>query len=158
MLAIFHLVWCAILWLLAHPGKIGPKRAAIVALLLGALPRVFIALARLPTAWMNNEWGFAELIAFEALTVLWIAYLALHAAGRITAANKLAFPMLVFAAVECIGTLMSAANVASGLIQGVLASYWWKAAAAALYGIAQVWYLREAARQSLNPEPHWNRL
>lgn len=158
MLTIFHLVWCALLWLLAHPGRIGPKRAAILALFAGALPRVLLALARLPAAWMNNGWGFADLIAFEALTALWIVYLALQVAGKASVANKLAFPMMVLAAVECVGTLMSAANVASGLIQGVLASYWWKAAAAALYGIGQVWYLRETARPSLHPEPHWNRL
>jgi hypothetical protein len=48
--------------------------------------------------------------------------------------------------------------VMAGLVQGVLANSWWKSTAALLYGVAQVWYLREVARQSLQPEPHWNRL
>ena len=143
---------------MAHPNKIGFKRAAALTLLAGAVPRTFIAIARLPTAWMNNEWGFAELIAFESLTVLWLVFLAMQALGRGATANKLAFPMMVFAAVECIGGLAAAAGVMSALFQGVLPGSWWRAAAALLYGMAQVWYLREAARQSLQPEPHWNRL
>jgi hypothetical protein len=158
VLTIFHLVWCALLWLLAHPNKIGVRRAATTALIAGALPRAFFAIARLPTAWMNNQWGFAELIAFEALTALWLVFLTLQALGRSAAANKLAFPMMVFAAVECIGGLVAAASVMSALIQGALPSSWWRVGAALLYGVAQVWYLREAARQSLQPELHWNRL
>jgi hypothetical protein len=158
VLTIFHLVWCALFWLLAHPDKIGARRVAMLALMAGALPRVFLAIARLPTAWMNNEWGFADLIAFEALTALWLIYLAMQSLGHGATANKLAFPMMVFAAVECIGGLVAAAGVVSALMQGVLVSAWWKVPAAVFYGVAQVWYLREAARQSLQPEPHWNRL
>ncbi len=158
MLAIFHLVWCALLWLLAHPDKIGLRRVAALALVAGALPRVFLALARLPSAWMSNEWTAAELIAFESLTALWLVYLVLQAAGRGATASKLAFPMMVFAAVECIGALAAMAGVISGLVQGVVANSWWRAIAALVYAVAQVWYLREAARQSLQPEPHWNRL
>jgi hypothetical protein len=157
VLTVFHLVWCALLWLLAHSEKIGVKRAAALALAAGVLPRVFFAIARLPTAWMSNEWSAAELIAFESLTVLWIVFLAMLAVGR-SAANKLAFPMMVFAAVECIGALAAVASVLSALVQGVVAGSWWRASAALVYGVAQVWYLRDVARQSLQPEPHWNRL
>lgn len=158
MLTIFHLVWCALLWLLAHPGKAGSRGAATLVLVAGALPRVFFAMVRLPTAWMSNEWSAAELIAFEALTILWIVFLGLQALGKATTANKLAFPMMVFAAVECLGSLVAFSNVMAGLVQGVVANSWWKATAALLYGVAQVWYLRDVARQSLQPEPHWNRL
>lgn len=158
MLTIFHLVWCVLLWLLAHPDKIGLRRVAALALLTGALPRVFFALARLPSAWMSNEWTAAELIAFESLTALWLVYLALQAAGRGATASRLAFPMMVFAAVECIGALAGSASVMSALVQGVVARSWWKALIAVVYAVAQVGYLRDAARQSLQPEPHWNRL
>lgn len=134
------------------------KRAATLALIAGALPRVVIAIARWQTAWMSSDLNFYELAAFEMLTVLWIVYLARQASGKRAAANGLAFVMMLLAAVECVGGLAATASVVSALTQGVLVSAWWKAAAALLYGVAQVWYLRDAARSSMPPEAHWNRL
>lgn len=131
---------------------------AILALIIGALPRVVIAIARWQTAWMSSDLNFFELMAFELLTVLWIVHLTRMAAGKSAAANALGFVMMLLAAIECVGGLAASASVVSALVQGVFPTSWWRAAAALLYGVTQIWYLRDAARQSVPPEPHWNRL
>ncbi|MEI9813917.1 MAG: hypothetical protein WDO18_15305 [Acidobacteriota bacterium] len=158
MLTAFHLVWCALLWLLARPNRMGLRRTALVAILFGALPRLMIGIARIPGAWRNDQWGFADLIAFESLTILWLVYLRAACLWPAELGPQTAFPMMVFAAVECLGAIMAGAAVAGSLVQGTLSHVWWRAAIALIYGVAQVRYLRDSARMSIQPEPHWNRL
>src|SRR5262249_14948392 len=149
VIALFHLVWCVLLWMLDHPS-LGRKRVAWIAILAGAAPRVFVAIALLPTAWLRDSWGYAELIAILALTILWFPFLWLYGSGRDAVLPKLAFPMTVFAGLECIGALLAASNVIAAAVSGSVPSYSWVAAASLVRGAWQFWYLREQARTILS--------
>jgi hypothetical protein len=97
---LFHLLWCGLLWLLWTQRDSAPRTVAATAFALGAIPRAVIAAALLPTAWTRDAWGWAALIAFHLLTLLWFVFLASLLFRRTSIATRVALPMLLFAAVE----------------------------------------------------------
>lgn len=154
VLTFVRIVWIALFWALRKPSR----SAAAAGLLLGAIPRAYLALGTVPRAWMASGPAWAYLLSFYALTVLWFVLLGALAANRAAVALKLAFPMMVLAAIEAIGALIETADLLSALVAGSVPSSAGDTALHLAFAIAQVVFLRGLAKEHVSPTPSWNRL
>jgi hypothetical protein len=144
VLTLFHLVWCALLWMLYSP-PLARDRVALIALIAGVVPRVYFA-TQLPIAWRYEAFGEVRLLAFWGLTALWFAYLIAQTAKRPWLETKLAFPMLVLATIECFTPLSKILDGVTLTLTGQL-----------VFAVAQFLYLRNAAGRE-PAGPAWGRL
>lgn len=154
LLTLVRIVWIALFWALRKPSR----PIAVVALVLGAIPRAFLAIGTIPRAWMASGPAWAYLLSFYTLTILWFVLLGALAANRAAIALKLAFPMMVLAAIEAIGALIEFADLLSALVAGSIAADAGDILLHLAFAIAQVVFLRNLAKEHVSPTPSWNRL
>ena len=141
-----NLLWSGLFVLLTHPGRLGPRGAVGLAAL-GLIPRFLTLLGTVGTVWMLSGLAWFSVMAFYAMTVLWLVVLVLLLRNRADAA-MLAGWMTPVAVLEGLGALSAMAGIVVGLLLGGVSQSILRPLVAGVFAIAQVFFLLRTARTS----------
>ncbi len=114
---------------------------------LGLIPRFLTLLGTVGTVWMLSGLAWFSVMAFYAMTVLWLVLLVLLLRNRADAA-MLAGWMTPVAVLEGLGALSAMAGIVVGLLLGGVSQSILRPLVAGVFAIAQVFFLLRTARTS----------
>lgn len=108
------------------------------------VPRVLAVLSSIGTVWMLSGFGWLTVMAFYAMTLLWVVLLVLLWRGRGAALARWMVPL---AALEGAGAVGALAGMVTGALLGA-PRFESRAASTAAFAIGQVYFLLRTARTS----------
>lgn len=125
--------------LLRPPGWLG-LRGAVGLAALGMIPRLLTVAGTVGTVWMLSGFAWFAVIAFYAMTGLWLVLLALLFRDR-PEATRLAGWMIPLAVLEGAGSLNSLAGLLMTVLTGGVPRSIFRPLTATAFAAAQVFFL-----------------